>query len=111
VPANKPYSLSRLFCLIAISRSRTLCSFEPVKYIRAEPYAESGTMRRSHWIVMRSVLSRTDDLVSPLARICVTSGMVVKKSRTASGADLVFLHATRMSMSPIVSFPRRSEPA
>ncbi len=114
---NSPYSLSVMPCLIARSRRRTLCSLEPVKYIRAAPQHDSSTIRRSTCTAVlssapqrldsSSIATRIEAFFSPLASTFITPLAVVNASRAASGSVV----AIRMSISPIVSLPRRSEPA
>ena len=88
----------------AIARSLTLCSFEPVKYCSAAPMLSGGTTRRSIWT---SATVMIDDRVSPAPSTCLTIGNLVNVSMTATG----WVDATRMSMSPVVSFQRRMLPA
>ena len=89
----------------ARSRSRTLCSFEPVKWIRCVP-ACSGRM------TMRSTCgprppSRTAALCGPRPMTVSTDGSVANVSTTRSGSSV----SARRSRSPIVSRRRRYEPA
>ena len=65
-PSCNPYSLSRHFLRMAISRRRTLCSFEPVKYCNAAPNDSEDTTRRSTWSSRRPASSTvTEPLVEP----------------------------------------------
>ena len=47
--SNRPYSDSLSLRRTAISRTRTLWAWEPVKYCSAAPQASSGITRRSTW--------------------------------------------------------------
>ena len=101
---NKPYSFSLNPRAIARSRSATLCSLLPVKYWSAAPKRSSGTTRRS---TCTPVVVWTLVFVSPLASTFATSSRVRNASISLAGS---FADA-RMSMSPIVSLPRRRLPA
>ena len=81
-----------------------LWAFEPVKYWRAAPHTPSVITRRS---TCRPRSVRTEVLVSPRAMTSSTPGRATNRSITGTGSS----DATRMSMSPIVSAMRRSDPA
>ena len=81
-----------------------LCALEPVKYCSAAPQESGGTTRRS---TLRPLLVRTDVFFSPVPITSVTYGSSVNACMIGAG----FLAAARMSMSPIVSRIRRSDPA
>jgi hypothetical protein len=104
VARNSPYSESFSFFRTAISRTLTLWALEPVKYWSAAPHTGGSTTRRSTW---RPLVVRTDDLVSPFARIRSTYRIDVNASMTGTGSSA----ATNRSMSPTVSADRRNEPA
>ena len=99
--SNRPYSDSFSFCLIAICLIATLCAAEPVKYCSAAPQASSGTTRRS---AVRPLAVLTVVLAGPLATTSRPAANAVISGAESSAA-------ARMSMSPMVSRHRRSEPA
>jgi len=114
-PLKRPYSLSLSPALTAISRRRTLCCFEPVKYCTAAPKLSGGTTRTSTCTGVVSVWMIAEPLVSPAARTRSTNGARTKcwmiRSDASSGADWAASVVTRISTSPMVSARRRSEPA
>ena len=99
--SNSPYSESFSFCATAIWRTATLCAAEPVKYCSAAPQASSGTTRRS---AVRPLAVRTVVFVGPEATTsCPAANAAISGAESPAAA--------RMSMSPMVSRHRRSEPA
>ena len=99
-----PYSeiLSPRF--IPISRMRMLCCLEPVKYARAAPKHSGSITRRSTWSPSRC---RMAAFVVPRSSTSATWRKPVKALMTAAGS----VEIASRSMSPTVSFMRRSEPA
>ena len=96
-----PYSFRRRPLLMAISRRAMLCSLEPVKCCRAAPHSFGSTTRRS---TCRSSSRRIEALVGPWASTSLTTGNRTKCSVASAGITA----AARISMSPMVSFIRRT---
>ena len=88
----------------AISRRRTLWSFEPVKYCSAAPKDSGSTTRRS---IDNPSWWRTEALVGPWAMTSTTEGSDVSVRITRAGS----VDVTSRSTSLTVSRMRRSEPA
>ncbi len=89
----------------------TLCSLLPVKYISAAPKLAGSTTRKSACIAPASSTVRTDALVSPCTSTSAAAGCSTNAAKIASRCSGPPPQAMRMSMSPMVSLPRRRLPA